>query len=184
MVVKTHPFTRADYYRLGEAGVLGEDDRVELLDGIVAAMSPIGPFHSGVVGLLIQFFTHELGQRVFVNAQNPVVLDDLSEPQPDVTLLKPRRDSYRDAHPTPQDVLLLVEVAEASIDLDLGEKARLYARAGVSEYWVVDLVHRLIVVHRQPVGDRYQEVTEHRRGAAVAPEAFPDISLPVETCFR
>ncbi|MFH0980879.1 MAG: Uma2 family endonuclease [Planctomycetota bacterium] len=184
MVVRTRQFTRADYYRLAQAGVLGEDDRVELLEGVIASMSPIGPLHSSVVRVLIQFFTRELGQRVLVDAQNPVILDESSEPQPDLTLLKPRADAYRHAHPAPQDVLLLVEVAEASIELDLGEKAHLYAQAGVPEYWVADLVHKRIIVHRRPAGDRYQDITDHRPGAALAPDAFPDIGLPVETLFQ
>jgi Uma2 family endonuclease len=183
MVVKSQSFSRAAYARLIETGVLGEDDRIELLAGTVTAMSPIGPYHTGVLLFLIDFFKEALGTRASVSVQSPLALDNASEPQPDLLLLKRREDSYRAALPAPADVLLLIEVADASLELDLGEKVRLYARAWINEYWVVDLVRGRITVHRRPAGDRYEEVSEQRRGASIAPLAFPDTAVAVTACL-
>ncbi len=183
MVVKVRHFNRAEYHRLAETGVLTEDDRVELLEGTIAAMSPIGPYHCGVVSFLANCLMRALAARAIVRVQSPLAIDDESEPQPDLMLLKPRADFYRHAHPTPADVLLLVEVADASLDVDRDYKARLYARSAVAEYWVIDLVQRVIVVHRQPGGERYASVTEHGPGRQVAPAAFGDVQIAVSECF-
>jgi Uma2 family endonuclease len=183
MVVKSRHFSRAEYQRLAETGVLTEDDRVELLEGTIAAMSPIGPYHSGVVNFLTDFFTRKLAGRAVVCVQNPLRIDEHSEPQPDLMLLKPRDDFYRRAHPTPADVRLLVEVADASLELDRDYKAGLYARAGVPEYWLVDLVRRVIVVHGQPAGDRYALVAAHAPDTRVVPSAYSDVRLSVGECF-
>lgn len=183
MVVKTRPFSRAEYHRLVEAGVLTEDDRLELLEGAIISMSPIGPYHSGVVNFLAAFFQRALGPRSIVCVQNPLALDAESEPQPDLLLLLPRDDFYRRAHPQPADVYLLIEVADASLEVDCDYKARLYARAAIGEYWVIDLVRQVILVHLQPTADRYESVTEHARGTVVIPAAFPDVELAVSECF-
>ncbi len=183
MVVKARTFSRSEYHRLAETGVLTEDDRVELLQGRISAMSPIGPYHSGVVNFLMDFFKNALGRRAVVCVQNPLAAEEDSEPQPDLMLLAPREDFYRHAHPTPADVLLLIEVAEASLEVDCDFKARLYARVGVTEYWVIDLVRQTVIVHRQPASERYADVTTHRRGTHVSPVALPDVQLTTADCF-
>jgi Uma2 family endonuclease len=106
-----------------------------------------------------------------------VVLSELSEPQPDIALLKPRPDFYRDAHPRPSDVLLLVEVADTTVGYDRLRKLPLYARAGIDEYWIVNLPDAVIEVYRVPSGEGYRETLEFRSGDSVAPEAFPDVPL-------
>jgi Uma2 family endonuclease len=128
-------FTRADYYRMAEAGILGEGDRVELIEGEIYRMSPIGPMHAGGVDRLNRLFSRTFGDAVIVRVQNPVVLDDYSEPEPDLTLLRPRADFYTGEHPNPEDILLAVEVADSSADWDRRVKAPLYVRSGIPELW-------------------------------------------------
>lgn len=178
-VRQPYRFTVEDYERMGRAGIFGEDDRIELIEGTVVPMSPIGIPHAGTVKALNRLFARLLGERAILSVQDPIILSDISEPQPDVVLLRPREDSYRKAHPRPEDVLLLVEVADTSGDFDRSVKAPLYARAGISEYWIVDLERNLIQVHRSPVDDGYTEVEEFASGARLAPAALPDAELEV-----
>ncbi len=172
-------FTRAEYHRMAEAGVLARDERIELLRGTITMMSPVGSRHSGVLNVLIDGLVARLSGRAVCSVQGPLAIDEVSEPQPDLMVLKRREDFYRDRHPTPEDVLLLIEVAESLVEFDRGAKCRLYARAGVAEYWIVDLTRGVLVVHRSPQGDAYATVAEHERGSAVAPLAFPDCELRV-----
>lgn len=167
-------FTVAEYYRMGRAGILGEDDRVELIDGEIVQMPPIGGPHSGGVIRLTREFSRKLGDVAFVSAQNPIHVDDYNEPQPDIALLRPRADFYTSAHATPADILLLVEVAETSARLDRRVKAPLYGRAGVQECWLVDLGKDLLTVYRDPTPDGYRTSRTLRRGGRIAPLAFPD----------
>ncbi len=183
MLVKARTFSRSEYHRLAETGVLTEDDRVELLQGNITALSPIGPYHSGVVDFLADFFKQALGRTAIVRVQNPLAAGKDSEPQPDLMLLAPRDDFYRHAHPTPTEVRLLIEVAEASLEVDCDFKARLYARAEVAEYWVIDLVRQMVIVHRQPAGERYADISTHGRGTRVGPAALLDVQLTVADCF-
>jgi Uma2 family endonuclease len=172
-------FTVEDYYRMGEAGILGEDDRVELIEGEIVEMPPIGSPHGGGVNRLIHLFTGLLGDRAVVSAQNPVRLSDISEPVPDITLLRSRADFYAGSHPRPGDVLLLVEVADTSGAFDRRVKAPLYARAGIPEYWIVDLPRGLLEIHRDPSPDGYLVRRELHPGDRVAPAALPDAELEV-----
>jgi Uma2 family endonuclease len=132
-------FTVAEYHKMAEAGILSEDDRVELLEGEIVAMSPIGSRHAGLVNRLNRLFSQRAGDQVVVSVQNPVRLGGYSEPQPDLALLRPRADFYTSSHPGPEDVLLAVEVAETSAAVDREVKVPLYARFGVPEVWLVDL---------------------------------------------
>src|SRR5207247_3212709 len=132
-------FTVDEYYRMAETGILAEDDRVELLDGEIVEMSPIGPRHAATVTRLDHLFNRLVGDRAIVRAQNPVRLDGYSEPEPDIALVTPRADFYRAEHPTPRDILLIVEVADTSLRYDRHTKLPGYARAGVPEAWLVDL---------------------------------------------
>ncbi len=157
--VLRHRLTVRDYHRLGEAGILGEDDRVELLEGQLVDMSPIGPRHSLAIDTLNELLVMAFAGRASVRVQNPITLDDSSEPQPDFTLVRRPWRGYPDAHPGPGDVLLLVEVADSSIDFDRGAKLELYARAGIREFWIVDLTTDGVLVHRDPDGRHYASVT-------------------------
>jgi Uma2 family endonuclease len=175
-----HRFTVEEYHRMGEAGILPEDNRLELIHGDIVVREPIGAYHAGTVARLIRLWTSRLGDRAIVNIQNPVQfpMED-SELQPDVMLLRPREDFYTTGHPQAADVLLLMEVADSTLRLDRRVKIPLYARVGVREVWLVDLTTARLEVHREPLGDRYADVRVLARGERVAPEAFPDLSLDV-----
>jgi Uma2 family endonuclease len=169
-----------DYHRMGEAGILTEDDRVELIEGELVAMSPIGSDHSGGVNALTWLLVQGAGSRAVVAPQNPVRLSDHSEPQPDFALLRPRADFYRSETPTPADVLLLIEVADSSLRFDRLVKLPLYARHGIREVWIVDLAGQAVELCRGPGPDGYARITRAGRGASIAPEAMPDLALRVD----
>lgn len=173
-------FTVAQYHQMVEAGILTEDDRVELIEGEIIEMSPIGRRHAACVNRLIRLFTNHLGDRVIVAAQNPVQLSDRSEPQPDITLLQPRADFYESGHPQPQDILLLVEVADTTVEFDREIKIPLYAKSGVREVWLVDLSQNAIAVYREPSLSGYGQVQQLQRGQKLTVQAIADVSLAVE----
>ena len=174
-------FTTREYHAMADAGILHEDDRVELIEGEILQMPPIGSDHAGGVNRLIALFTSLLGNRAVVSVQNPVVLSDISEPQPDLVLLRFRDDFYSREHPTPADILLLVEVSDSSLKFDRDVKAGLYARHGVPEVWLQDVEHSALLVHRDPSPQGYRDVRIFRRGERLAPLAFPDLVLEVDT---
>jgi Uma2 family endonuclease len=180
MVVEGYRFTRADYHRMGEIGIFAEDDPVELIDGQVVVMSPIGRRHRGGVNRLNHLFMGRVGERAMVSVQNPVQLDDHSEPEPDIALLRPRADFYRDADATPEDILLLIEVAESSLDYDRRVKAPLYARSGIPESWIANLIQDHLLVHWDPSPAGYGTMRILRRGETIRPSAFPDLELTVD----
>ena len=168
-----------DYHRMAADGLFSEDDRVELIDGEIVEMTPIGNSHATVVRRLIQLFHHALLNQVIVDVQDPVQLGDWSEPQPDVTLLAWRDDFYASAAPTAKDIVLLVEVADSSIGFDRGTKVPLYARHGIREHWLLDLPGGTLEVHRLPGSRGYRDMRQLRRGDSIAPEAFPDVVFAV-----
>jgi Uma2 family endonuclease len=174
-----HRFTVEDYYRMAEVGVIARGARVELLDGQLVDMMPIGPFHSGVVDRLVELFSEQNQQRWSVRAQNPLRLDKHSEPQPDVMLLKRRADSYTRNHPVPDDVFLIIEVADSSLDLDQCEKLPVYGKAGIPEVWIVNLPERHIEVYREPHFAGYAKADIIREGENASPSAFPDVQVSV-----
>ena len=135
-----------------ETGILGHQDRVELIDGEIIDMSPIGVLHAAIVDVLVRHFGRRAGESVFVRCQNPLRLDNISEPEPDIAILRPRADFYMTAHPGAADVLLVIEVADTSLAYDLGTKVPLYARHGIPEVWVIDAATRQTRVFRRPVG--------------------------------
>jgi hypothetical protein len=181
--VPRHRLTRRDYHRLGEAGILGEDDRVELLEGQLVDMSPIGPRHALIVDMLTRLFLGMVGEDVWVRGQNPIVLDDVSEPQPDLTLLRQPWHGYPHEHPRPPDVFLLIEVSDSSLEFDLGAKLELYARAGIREFWVVDLSVNRVLVHRGPNQGRYDSVTTVDMSGTLQVEALPGVTIPAAKIF-
>ena len=171
-------FTAAEYNRMGEVGILHEDDRIELIKGEIRTMPAIGDRHIATVIALNQVLTQLLGPRAFVSIQNPIRLDDESEPEPDVTVLKPRRDYYRAGKPRPGEILLLVEVADSSLDYDRGEKRDLYAHSGIQEYWVVNLVADEVEVCRDPTPQGYGSISLVGPQGTLAIAAFPDSAIP------
>lgn len=172
-------FTVDEYHRMARAGILSEDDRVELVEGEIVEMAPIGSRHAACVGRLTALFSAAQTAAI-VWVQNSIRLGRRSEPQPDLTLLRPRADFYASGHPGPQDVLLVVEVAETSADADREVKVPLYARAGVLEAWLVDLDRGVVEVHRRPSPERYLEMRRVGRGQSLSVEAFPDLTFSVD----
>ena len=180
VVLTKRRFTVTDYHLMVDAGILAEEDRVELIQGEVVEMAPIGRYHAACVRRLTQLFASLLERRVIVSVQNPVPLGTDSEPQPDIALLRPCADFYRDTPLLPADVFLLVEVADTSLAADRAVKVPLYAQAGIREAWLVDLSGDRIELHRTPRPNGYLDVTGWHRGQAVALQAFPDVTIAVE----
>ena len=182
--VARRPITVAEYHRMGEVGILGERDRVELIEGELVAMSPNGSYHTGTVNRLTHSLVHAVGDRAIVSVQNPVRLDDLSEPQPDFALLRPRADFYRDAHARPADVLFLIKVADTSLDYDRAVKRALYARHAIPEFWIVDLTSAEVEVCREPGADGYAAVVRVSRDGVLEPERLPGVRIQASALFR
>ena len=176
-------FTRAEYHRMAEVGILKHSDRVELIRGEIVTLSPPGRRHSAFVDNLTQLLILRLGGRALVRVQNPVVLDEYSEPQPDLVLLRRRAVPYKDADATADDVVLLVEVADTSIRYDRTTKLRLYAEAGVPEYWIVDCTSESVEVYRAPSATGYGEVVVITGTASVSAQAVGDLVLPLPEIF-
>lgn len=175
--IKRKLFNVAEYHKMIEAGVLHEDDRLELLGGEIVTMSPIGSRHAAYVDRLNRLFTKQLGDSVIVRVQNPVELSDESEPQPDLSLLKPRADFYSAAHPKPDDIYLLVEVADTTASYDRRVKLPFYAKASIVEVWLIDLEAQKIEVYREPSAQGYRQTQIVERGQSLKIQAFPDVEL-------
>lgn len=171
--------TADEFERLYAAGFLQQDGRVELLDGEILIMSPIGNPHVSVTIRLIRLLSSTLSDRGLITASTPVRLDDLSEPQPDVTLLRFRDDFYENAHARPADIFVAIEVMETSAAYDRGRKLKKYASSGVPEVWLVDIKQKRVEMYRRPIGDLYSEISVRTRGETVTVEAFPDVMLAV-----
>lgn len=178
VTLKRRRFTLDEYHRMGETGILGPNDRVELIEGEIIEMSPIGSLHAGTVARIHHLFAIRLRDRVVVWSQNPLLLvQHQSEPEPDVMLLAPRTDFYAGALPEPPDVRLLIEVADSSLPYDRRTKLPLYARAGVAEAWLVDLDGSRLEIHRGPGAAGYRDVRMVRGDERVSPTAFGDLSV-------
>jgi Uma2 family endonuclease len=171
-------FTVDEYYQMAKVGIIRDDERVELLDGEIVPMNPIGSPHAWCVTRLMEAFVPIIGAfRLIV--QNPVRLDQKAEPEPDITIL--RRDAPQDRHPGPTDALLVIEVADSSIKKDRGRKRAMYARARIQEYWIVDLNADRIEVYRQPGARGYRSSTLVARGKTISPLCAPDLVVDVTT---
>lgn len=173
-------FTTTEYYQMAQAGILSEDEQVELLEGEIVEMTPISSRHAACVDRLNRLFSVRLGQKAIIRVQSPVHLSEHSEPEPDLVLLQPRTDFYAQAHPEPEAVLLLVEVAETSAECDRQVKTPLYARAGIAEVWLVNLLGECVEVYRNPSPRGYGEIQRYWHGQALAPHAFPDLDVAVD----
>ncbi len=183
MALVRHKLTVDDYYRMADAGILSDDDRVELIAGDVVDMAPIGAGHASVVTTLHERLVLACAGRAIVRSQNPVRLDRLNEPQPNMAVLRPSADSYMTAHPGPADVLLLIEVADSSLRFDRAVRLPLYARAGIPELWIVDLQRNVLTAHRAPDAGHYTEVTTHGPGDRLALALAPEITLKMDQVF-
>ncbi len=178
--VRVRPITVAEYHRMDDAEIFGPEERLELLDGVLFEIPPMSPEHAYAVRRLTTVFMQRFAGRAAVSAHNPITLDEISEPQPDIMLNELPEERYAKAHPTPDDAILVVEVSMSSLKFDLGRKLRAYARRGVREYWIVDLVHERVEVYRGPAGEAYRVHLSAGRGESVAPLAFPNEALVVD----
>jgi Uma2 family endonuclease len=178
----THPrlFTVDEYYRMAEAGILRSDERVELIEGVITQMSPIGGPHMANVNRINFQFSRMLGKRAITSVQNPVRLSERTEPEPDVAILRWRDDFYRAGPPGPSDVLLIIEVSDTTLGYDRDIKLPLYAVAGIPETWIVDIKADRLRVYRDPADDAYRTALVLERAATVTPLAFPDLSIAVD----
>ena len=178
VTLRRRRFTLDQYHRMGETGILSPDDRVELIEGEVVEMTPIGSRHAATVARIHHLFSTRLGDRAVVWSQNPLLLVRLqSEPEPDLLLLAPRSDFYASGLPEPPAVRLLVEVADSSLLYDQRTKFPLYARAAVAEAWLVDLEANRVQIHRDPGSSGYREVFVPGADERFAPLAFLDLTL-------
>jgi Uma2 family endonuclease len=173
-------FTIDDYYRMGAAGILGEDDRVELIEGEIIQMPPIGDPHALCVRRTNNRVGRTVGDAAILDVQNPLRLSDRSEPMPDVMLLRPRADFYATGKPTAADVLLLIEVSDTTLRYDRQVKVPLYAREGVPEVWIADLRRALILAYRDPTPTGYRVTETYRRGDRITLSQLPGVSIAVE----
>jgi Uma2 family endonuclease len=177
-----HRLTVLDFHRMVKAGILGEDDRVELIEGELFDMAPIGSQHASIVDALVEMLTLGAKGRVLVRAQGPLQIPLHNEPLPDVLLLKPRADRYRNAWPQPQDVRLIIEVADSTVARDRDVKIPIYGRHGIPEAWLVDVQRQVITVYQQPCGEGYRRAAEIGSGSLV-PACLPDVMVSFAGLF-
>jgi Uma2 family endonuclease len=173
-------FSVDEYHRMLETGILSETDHVELIEGEIIKMSPIGSRHVACVNRLNGLLNRKAGQDVIVSIQNPIRLDDYSEPEPDIALVKPRDDFYAQSLATAADLLLIIEVADTSVELDRRVKLPLYARAGIPEVWLANLPEDRVEAQSEPVNGVYQKVRIAKRGESLSSESIPKLVLNVD----
>lgn len=166
-------FTVEEYHRMAEAGILHEDDRIELIHGEIVTMSPIGNRHAAIVRRINLLLTSRVAPQAMLDVQNPVRIGDHSEPEPDITILPFRDDYYAETGVTPDDVLLLIEVSDSTLKQDRNVKLPLYATAGIPEVWIIDVSKRQLEVYRQPSEERYQSVATLTREDTVTATQLP-----------
>ena len=178
-----HQFTVKQFHQMAESGILSENDRLELIRGEMIDMSPIGRRHAGCVNRLVNLLIQLLGKQIVLAPQNPVELDETSEPQPDIALLKPRPDFYKNSHPQPEDIFLLIEVADTPVKYDREVKIPLYAEANIPEVWLVDVNQEVVEVYRNPLQGVYQDVQTLVKNQILSILAFPDMHINVSEMF-
>ncbi|MFZ1640305.1 MAG: Uma2 family endonuclease [Candidatus Contendobacter sp.] len=177
-----HRWTLAEYHRMGEVGLLDEDSRVELIEGELIEMAPIGSPHGGEVKYFNNKFVSLLYGKVIVSVQDPIVLDDYSEPEPDIALLRWRDDFYRKENPHAEDILLIIEVSDSTFHKDRDVKIPLYARSGIPEVWLLDIQQRQLEIYRDPAHGQYQQQDCLRTGQ-IAPILCPDAVIDLAEVF-
>ena len=172
-----------EYHLMGDVGIFAPGERVELIEGEIINMPPIGSTHSGIVDHLNRLLVRAVGDKAIVRVQNPVVLSDLSEPEPDFALLKPRENFYKDATPSASDVLLLIEVADSTLRYDRDIKVPLYARHGIPETWIIDIANAQVTIYRDADKQGYSGEFKPDDWQRVVPSQISDISVDLSGLF-
>jgi Uma2 family endonuclease len=180
MTVDLRLISVKDYHRMAEVGIFRPDERVELLDGQIIDMAAKGTAHSAAMTRLERLLRNRLGDRVLLRLQDPIELNDFSEPEPDIAVVQFHPLDYEDHHPTAAEVYFLIEIADTSLKYDRTVKAPVYASSGIPEYWVLDVIARKLHVYRLPTADRYQSETTLAEDASVSPIAFPSCVIAVK----
>lgn len=175
--------TTADYHRMAEVGIFAADERVELIAGQIIQKMPKGSVHSALCKRIEKLLEKRLEEKVLVRMQDPVLLDNYSEPEPDIAVVHPKTNFYADRHPTPDEVYLIIEISDTTIKQDLGIKANLYAAAGIIDYWVFNVAMQQLHVFREPQADGYQRQIILKSQQSISLLAFSSHSLIVQECF-
>ena len=178
--LEPHRFTVDQYYAMAKAGILKKEDRVELIDGVIVAMAPIGNRHLATVDRYNKIFIEAVDGRAIVRVQGSVTFDNRTMPEPDLALLKWRDDFYESRSAGPEDILLIIEVSDSSLEYDRNEKLALYARFGIPEVWIGALPEHVVETHTEPANGRYTQMRSFRPGDTITPNCFRDISIPVD----
>lgn len=173
-------FTVDEYCRMGEAGIFHPEARLELIEGEIIEMSPVGDPHIGCVNRANALFSSRLAGKVIVSVQNPVRLSRYTEPQPDIVLARPRTDYYAGRRIFPADIFLVIEVSDTTVRYDRNRKMPLYAKSGVPELWIENLQENVILVYRNPGPETFETSSVFRRGESISPAAFPEIVFKVD----
>lgn len=179
IVIEHRPITVKEYHRMAQAGILQEDEHIELIQGEIIKMSPIGLKHRACVNRLNTILTDLINKNAIVQVQSSIILPDRSEPEPDIVILKLRADFYEHSEPGPNDILILMEVADSSLEYDREVKLPLYASAGIREFWLINLIDKLIEVHTQPVQNRYGLIRIFGYDEAIQSEVYPEWKIAV-----
>ncbi len=183
VVIQRHQFTVSDFARMVQTGILAAEERVELIDGEVREMSPIGSVHAAIVNRLNALLMSKLSGRAIVSVQNPVILNDFTEPQPDLVVLRLREDYYKDELPGPGDVLLIIEVSDKTLEYDRDEKLPRYARMSIPEVWLVDANSRQITQYANPSAAEYRQIASFGPGKEVRSIAIESLSVSTNDVF-
>jgi Uma2 family endonuclease len=181
--INRHRITVDDYYRMFEVGILSEDARVELIEGEIIDMGKMGTNHAGLITQLTRLLINSVVDHANLLPQLPLRLSDISEPVPDLALLRPRADFYKKQQPRPEDTLLIIEISDSSLRYDLQIKASLYARNGIPEYWIIDVQGQQIRFFRSPVSGQYTDVASMDAPGSVSPVALPQIRVDLTHLF-
>jgi Uma2 family endonuclease len=172
-------WTVEEYHRMAETGILDEDERVELLFGKIIWMSAKGTAHSSAIARTNKLLQNGLGNQAWISIQDPITLNNRSEPEPDIAVVQIDPLDYADHHPTPSEVYLIIEVADSSLKFDCETKDKAYAQAGIVDYWVIDVVNRQLYVFREPNEEGYQSQVIWGEDGMISPLQFPDLQIAI-----
>lgn len=181
--VKPHLITVAEYDRMIELGVYTENDPIELLNGEIIEIMPKGPKHTSANSRLVRFFIKLFGEKVIVRGQDPIRLDGISEPEPDIVLAKWSETEYAEGHPTPSDIFLIMEISDTTLAYDRETKAKAYSRNGIQQYLLLNINNETLEEYREPSEDGYQFKRTLRKGDSLNLTAFPEVEIKIDDLF-